>query len=135
MGRGRSNAGNLLGEVQSGVVLFEALRANDALFDISLPRFVISDAAFGLFASQLHFLGYVVDALGPIFFLSNRSPWRSQIKLVREWTILLLLLRWLERPVSLACSVAPFRRIFFDADFTREEFSNCERNWPQIGRS
>lgn len=46
-----------------------SLRTYDALFDVSLPRFVISYSALGLFASQLHLPGYVVDALRPILFL------------------------------------------------------------------
>ena len=63
---------------------FGLSRAHDALLDVSLPRFVISNAALGLFASQLHFLGYVIDSLGPIFFLIEAVPRRSEVILVRR---------------------------------------------------
>ena len=53
-------------------------RAYDALFDVSLPRFVVPNAAFCLFASQLHFLGYVIDSLGPILFLIEAVTRRSE---------------------------------------------------------
>ena len=67
-----------LGEVQSfNCKKIRLLRVDDALFDISLPGFVISDTAFGLFASQFHFLGYVVDALGSIFLLIEPVTRRS----------------------------------------------------------
>jgi hypothetical protein len=61
-----------LGEVQSGI-----LRADNPFLDISLPGFVIANTAFGLFASQFHFLGYVVNALGPIFLLIEPVTRRS----------------------------------------------------------
>lgn len=38
------------------------------------------------------------------------------------WTILLSLLRWLERPVSLAYLRAPFRKDFLTADSTLRNF-------------
>src|ERR1044072_9363918 len=63
---------------------FGPSRAHDALFDVSLPRFIISNAALGLFASQLHFLGYVIDSLGPILFLIKTVTRRSEVKLVRR---------------------------------------------------
>src|ERR1041384_1516148 len=63
---------------------FGPSRAHDALFDVSLPSFVISNAALGLFASQLHFLGYVIDSLGPILFLIKAVTRRSEVILVRR---------------------------------------------------
>ena len=53
------------------------LRADDTFLNISLPGFVISDTSFGLFASQFHFLGYVVNSLGPIFLLIEPVTGRS----------------------------------------------------------
>src|SRR5919106_1929294 len=60
------------------------LRTNETFLDVSLPRFVISDPAFSLFSSQLHFLGYIIDALGSILFLVKSITRRSKIMLVRE---------------------------------------------------
>ena len=58
------------------------LRRCDPLFDVSLPRFVVSDPSFGLFASQFHFLGYVIDPGGPVFLLVKPVTWGSLIVLV-----------------------------------------------------
>jgi hypothetical protein len=67
-----------LGEDQSfNCNMIGLLRVDDALFNISLPGFVISDTAFGLFASQVHFLGYIVNSLGPIFLLVEPVTGRS----------------------------------------------------------
>jgi hypothetical protein len=110
-----------LGEVQSGLLGSNQLRANDALFDISLPRFVISNSAFGLFASELHFLGYVIDALGTILFLIKPVSGRSQIVLVRKGPFCFYFVGGLNAPCLWHAYWLPSGG-FSTRDFTRTKF-------------
>ena len=100
---------------------FGPSRAHDALFDVSLPRFIISNAALGLLASQFHFLGYVVDSLGPILFLIKAVARRSEVKLVRRGPLSFYFVGGLNTPCLWHDLRAPFRRIIFDWGFYTED--------------
>ncbi len=57
-------------------------RGDQTFFDIALPGFVISDSAFRLFASQVHFLSYKVDSGCPVLLLVETISRCFQIELV-----------------------------------------------------
>ena len=88
------------------------LRSYDALLDVSLPGFVIPDTAFGLFASQFHFLGYIVDALSSVFLLVEPVTRRSQIMLVRKGPFCFYFLGGLYAPCLWHASWLPSGGIF-----------------------
>src|SRR5215217_5795551 len=101
------------------------LRPYKALFNISLPRFVISNASFGLFASQLHFLGYVVDTLSPIFFLIKAVPRCSQVILVGGGPFCFYFFRGLNTSCLWHACWLPSGG-FFRLGILHGQFSNCE---------
>jgi hypothetical protein len=82
-----------------------------AFLDISLPGFVVSYPAFGLFACKFHFLGYVIDPGSSIFLLVKAVARRPEIDFVSKGPFCFYFVGGLDAP-SLWHAAASFQEVF-----------------------